>query len=72
MDPADINKFDGLFWRALALSLPDEGVAYCFPDEPSRLERLIDVRWPQGPTCNKCGSEGVSRIKSRQLFQCEQ
>lgn len=72
MDSTDINKFDGLFWLALAQSLPAEGVACCFPDEPARLNRLIDVRWPHGPNCRKCGNEGVSWIKTRHLFQCEQ
>jgi len=71
VNPADINKFDGFFWQALALSLPEEGVAYCFPNEPSRLERLIEVRWPHGPKCSNCGNEGVSWIKARRLFQCE-
>lgn len=72
MEPTDINKFDGLFWRALALSLPEEGVACCFSDEPSRLKRLIDVRWPHGPRCSKCGNRGLNWIKTRRLFQCEQ
>lgn len=72
MDRTDINKFDVLFWQTLALSLPAEGVAYCFPDEPARLNRLINVRWPHGPKCSYCETTGVSWIKSRGLFQCQQ
>jgi transposase-like protein len=31
------------------------------------LERL---RWPDGPTCVECGSEDVTRLPKRNLFQC--
>lgn len=54
----------------MALSLPEEGVAKHFPHESARIERLSEVRWPNGPQCGRCLGDSVSWIKTRSLFQC--
>ena len=54
----------------MALSLPEEGIAGYFPDERSRIERLSEVRWPQGSTCGRCRGTSITWIETRSLFQC--
>jgi transposase-like protein len=52
--------------------LPAEGVAAHFKTETARLNRLIEVRWPHGPYCNRCQSPSPTWIATRSLFQCRQ
>lgn len=61
-----------IHWSTLALTLPREGVLRRFPTEPARLKRFIDVRWSNGPVCNRCAAPEPSWIKTRAIFQCRQ
>lgn len=64
------RELERIHWLNMALSLPEEGVAGYFPDERSRIERLSEVRWPQGPTCGRCRRTSITWIETRSLFQC--
>lgn len=64
------KELDHIHWLTTALSLPEEGVARYFPDEPAMIKRLVDVRWPDGPRCVRCLEENLTRIETRSLFQC--
>jgi transposase-like protein len=41
-----------------------------FSSEEKCRAYLEELRWPSGPECPKCGSESVSRIATRQKFDC--
>jgi hypothetical protein len=41
-----------------------------FPDEKAARDYLIDIRWPRGFICTKCGESKYSYIKTRNLFEC--
>lgn len=64
------RELEHIHWLTMALSLPEEGVAGFFPDEWSRIERAIEVRWPQGPTCGRCRGTSITWIETRSRFQC--
>lgn len=32
---------------------------------------LEELRWPDGPRCPRCGSERISRIRARHMFDCD-
>lgn len=42
-----------------------------FPTEEKVIEYFIDIRYPEAPTCNHCGSKRISQRKDRpRFFQC--
>lgn len=40
------------------------------PTEEAARNRLIEVRWPQGVICSKCGSQKVGQKTKRETFSC--
>ena len=41
-----------------------------FPDEAACVERLRELRWPDGFVCPRCGGRGSVMIQTRRLEQC--
>lgn len=64
------KELDHIYWLTMALSLPQEGVAERFPDEPARIRRLVEMRWPDGPKCSRCLGDHITKVETRSLFQC--
>jgi len=65
------NKLDHSQWLTMAMSLPEEGVAKRFPNEVARFNRLVEVRWPDGPNCSHCAGKNITKVETRSLFQCQ-
>lgn len=63
-------QLNHMHWMPIAHALPEKGVTKHFPNEAKRLRRLIEVQWPDGPICPRCGSSDPTRIEVRELFQC--
>lgn len=42
-----------------------------FSDQDRCLAHMVALRWPNGVTCPTCGSEDISFIKSRRVWQCK-
>lgn len=47
-----------------------EAVRY-FDDPDTCVEFVADLRWPDGPTCPKCGSQEYSWLTTRRLWKCK-
>ena len=54
----------------LALALPSEGVLHRWNTERKCQWRLGEVRWPDGPRCDRCGGDDVAAIHGRVQFRC--
>lgn len=69
----DLTTFEmhRIHWGMLRLSLPPEGIAKRYPTERACRDRLMDVRWPDGPICTRCESTNLGRVEDRLLFQCQ-
>lgn len=63
---------NGMQWPEMAAALPEDEVEKAFPDEEACRSRLVEVRWPDGVTCFKCGSYGVGFLKKRSLYYCQE
>ena len=61
---------DSIHWLTMVLTLPESGIAEYFPTEESRLNRMIEVRWPQGPVCLRCAADHPTWMRGRHIFQC--
>src|SRR5262245_32271171 len=48
-----------------------EAVAY-FADSDQALQFVVDLRWPNGPTCSRCSSTDVSFLNTRRLWKCRE
>ena len=46
-----------------------EAVEY-FADRDHALQFVVDLRWPNGPTCSRCSSTDVSFLSTRRLWKC--
>ena len=46
-----------------------EAVEY-FADRDHALQFVVDLRWPNGPTCSRCSSTDVSFLGTRRLWKC--
>ena len=46
-----------------------EAVGY-FADRDQALQFVVDLRWPNGPTCSRCSSTDVSFLSTRRLWKC--
>ena len=46
-----------------------EAVVY-FADETVAMRYAASLRWPDGPTCDRCGGKRVSFITTRKLWTC--
>lgn len=66
----ELRLEEKIYWRALASKLPRGGVRRFFPTEEACRNRLIHVRWPEGPICPACRSKDVFELSSRPLFKC--
>jgi transposase-like protein len=42
-----------------------------FSDEPYCVDYIAQQRWPDGVVCPRCGSDNVSRVASRLIWQCK-
>lgn len=40
------------------------------PDEPTAVAIFTEVRWPDGPCCDRCGSKNLCKLKRDNLYQC--
>ncbi len=69
-DPLNDIDRESIYWLTLALRLPRDGVRSAFPTEAACLRRLQEVRWPDGVTCEKCGSKDIGLLSTRSVFQC--
>ena len=47
-----------------------EAIKY-FADPDVALAFMVDLRWPNGPTCPRCGSKESSFISTRRLWKCK-
>lgn len=47
-----------------------EAVTY-FSDVDVATEHFARLRWPEGPTCSRCGSQEYSYLKTRRLWKCK-
>jgi transposase-like protein len=47
-----------------------EAIRY-FSDPDTCLNFVASLRWPNGPTCPICGSQEVTFMTSRRLWQCK-
>ena len=41
-----------------------------FADRDQALQFVVDLRWPNGPTCSRCSSTDVSFLSTRRLWKC--
>ena len=41
-----------------------------FPDEQACFDYLVEVKWPQGFVCPKCGHDQYYKLQRNKLFQC--
>jgi transposase-like protein len=61
-----------IHWKTLLLALPKNGVARYFRTEEACLLRLLEVQFPNGVTCPKCGSSQLSDLADRHFFHCKE
>lgn len=61
---------DQLHAWMLALALPPEGVTDRWTTEAEGLARLAEIRWPDGPRCDRCGGGDVAAIRRRIQLRC--
>ena len=54
----------------MALALPPRGVPYRWRTEQGCRKRFGEVRWPDGPRCDRCGLDDVSAITGRVQLRC--
>lgn len=59
-----------IYWMALALSLPAEGVAQRYHGEDACRDRFLLVRWPNGPRCPRCEGDDLTWLEKRAIFAC--
>jgi len=41
-----------------------------FATDDACRDRLFKIRWPDGPTCAKCGGKNFYRISARNVYEC--
>jgi transposase-like protein len=41
-----------------------------FPDNEACRRHLVQIRWPEGVKCPRCGCDGVSELKARKQWTC--
>jgi len=47
----------------------DDAIAR-FGDERAAVALVARLRWPDGPTCPRCGSAGPAHLATRRLWKC--
>lgn len=67
-DNADITR--AIHWKSLRAAMPKSGIAVVFPTEEACLSRFEKVRWPNGPTCPRCGGGQFTHLNTRGVRQC--
>ncbi len=48
-----------------------EAIRY-FSDPDTALNTMVDLRWPDGVHCPRCGSVNVGFIKTRRMWECKE
>ena len=41
-----------------------------FATDDACRDHLFKIRWPEGPTCTKCGGRNFYRISTRNIYEC--
>jgi len=59
-----------IHWLLLFLRLPTCGIDVEFPTESACENRLIQVRWPNGPICPTCSEKDIGHLTARNLYHC--
>ncbi|NOE28328.1 transposase [Ruegeria sp. HKCCD6157] len=69
--PISSDDRDRIRWCQFHFALPPEGVATRFPTNDAAVSRVLEVRWPSGVMCLRCGSAAILHFEARKKFHCQ-
>lgn len=68
--PENADITCAIHWKSLRAAMPKSGIAAVFPTEEACRSRFEEVRWPNGPTCPRCGGDQFTHLNTRGVRQC--